>query len=316
MISRRLLRVKILQMLYAYYNAENPSFTKYEKELKFSINKFYDLYHYLLLLVIEVVKFSEARIEQSKQKRIPTQEDLNPNTRFIDNEFINQLRNSSAFNSYLNAKKMSWVNYPELIRKLYFEVVESEEYSRYMNSEEKSYKSDKRIIVDIFEKFIANNDFLYQILEEQSIYWNDDVEFAISMIIRTVDKAKKTSGNEIKLLDLYKSDEDVDFVDDLFRKTIDGYSKNLKLIETFIQNWDVERLAFIDTIILQMAVTELTEFSSIPTKVTLNEYIDLAKYYSTAKSGTFINGILDKMLIYLKKENKIKKKGRGLIGEV
>ncbi|HBF88370.1 MAG TPA: transcription antitermination factor NusB [Bacteroidales bacterium] len=316
MISRRLLRVKILQMLYAYYNAEDPSFVKYEKDLKYSINKFYDLYHYLMLLIIDVSKFSEMRMEQSKLKRIPTQEDLNPNTRFIDNEFIAQLRNSHSFNAYLNVKKMSWVNYPELVRKLYFEIIESEEYIEYLNAEEKSYKADKKIIIDIFEKFIVNNDFLYQILEEQSIFWNDDVEFAISMIIKTIGKAKKTDNSGVQMLELYKNEEDSEFVKDLFRKTISNSSENRTLIESFIQNWDIERIALIDIIIMQMAVTELKEFSSIPTKVTLNEYIDLAKFYSTSKSGTFINGILDKILIHLKKDNKITKRGRGLIGEV
>ncbi len=316
MISRRLLRVKILQMLYAYYNAEDPSFVKYEKDLKYSINKFYDLYHYLMLLIIDVSKFSEMRMEQSKLKRIPTQEDLNPNTRFIDNEFIAQLRNSHSFNAYLNVKKMSWVNYPELVRKLYFEIIESEEYIEYLNAEEKSYKADKKIIIDIFEKFIVNNDFLYQILEEQSIFWNDDVEFAISMIIKTIGKAKKTDNSGVQMLELYKNEEDSEFVKDLFRKTISNSSENRTLIESFIQNWDIERIALIDIIIMQMAVTELKEFSSIPTKVTLNEYIDLAKFYSTSKSGTFSNGILDKILIHLKKDNKITKRGRGLIGEV
>jgi N utilization substance protein B len=210
---------------------------------------------------------------------------------------------------------MSWVNYPELIRSLYFEIIESEEYKNYMSAEKTSYKADKEIISDICEKIFPMSENLSQVLEEQSIYWNDDVEFALSMIVKTIDKSKQGEGG-IKILELFKSEEDEEFVDILFKKTVSNYNENLKLIEKFAENWDVERIALIDIVIMQMAVTELTEFPSIPEKVTLNEYIDLAKFYSTMKSGVFINGILDKILAQLKSEKKITKRGRGLIGEV
>lgn len=316
MISRRLLRIKTLQILYAFYNSDKTAFVKYEKELTFSINKFYDLYHYLMLLLIDVSKFSEMRIDQGKQKRMASAEDISPNTRFIDNEIITQLKNTPKFNSYLTAKKMSWVNHPELIRNLYLEIIESEEYKNYMALEESSYKADKEIVIDICEKIFPYNEFLSQVLEEQSIFWNDDVEFALSMIIKTIGKAKKTNINGLEILDLYKSDEDIEFVNILFKKTINNYTDNLKLIEKFTDNWDIDRIALIDIVIMQMAITELMEFPSIPSKVTLNEYIDLAKYYSTSKSGVFINGILDKVMANLKSDNKMTKRGRGLIGEV
>ena len=211
---------------------------------------------------------------------------------------------------------MSWVNHPELIRNLYLEIIESEEYKNYMALEESSYKADKEIVIDICEKIFPYNEFLTQVLEEQSIFWNDDVEFALSMIIKTIGKAKRTSTNGLEILDLYKSDEDIEFVNILFKKTINNYSENLKLIEKFTDNWDIDRIALIDIVIMQMAITELMEFPSIPSKVTLNEYIDLAKYYSTSKSGVFINGILDKVMANLKSDNKMTKRGRGLIGEV
>jgi len=316
MISRRLLRIKIMQLLYAYFQAEEQLIQKSEKELFFSIEKTYQLYHYLLLLVLEIVDYTEDKIEVARQKRIPTKEDLNPSVKFVENKLIKQLQSNHQFKSYLKKNKLSWVNHPDLIRYLYIELKESTMYEEYIKTETSSYIDDKKFIIDIFEKQIANSELLYQILEEQSIYWNDDIEFVISMIIKTLKNFNEKSNENTLLMDLFKNEDDIEFTKTLYRKTILNHEENVKLIEKFTKNWDVERIAFMDVLIMELAITEIMEIHSIPTKVSFNEYIEISKIYSTDKSSNFINGILDKIIDTLKKENKIKKQGRGLIGEI
>ena len=315
MVSRRLLRIKTLQICYAYLKSSEQSINQAEKELFFSIQKSYDLYHYLILLILDVVDFAESRIELAKQKRMPTPEDLNPNSKFIDNKLIKLLNYNLELKKYLNDQKLSWVNYPELIKNLYNEIRESELYKNYMLSDSNGFNEDKKFISDIFSKIIINYEPLYQNLEEQSIFWNDDIEFVIGMIIKSFRSFKASSDENVKLMPLFKNEEDRDFVKKLFRKTVLNHKENEKLISKFIKNWDVERVAFMDIIVMSLAVTEIIEFSEIPVKVSLDEYIEIAKFYSTQKSNIFINGILDKMVEYLKKEGKIKKAGRGLINE-
>ena len=315
MVSRRLLRIKTLQICYAYLKSSEQSINQAEKELFFSIQKSYDLYHCLILLILDVVNFAESRIELAKQKQIPAQEDLNPNTKFIDNKLIKLLKDNYELKKYLNDQKLSWVNYPELIRNLYNEIRESELYKNYMLSDSNSFNEDKKFISNVFSKIIINHEPLYQNLEEQSIFWNDDIEFVIRMIIKSFRSFKALSDENVKLMPLFKNEEDKDFVKRLFRKTVLNHNENEELISKFIKNWDVERVAFMDIIVMSLAIAEMTEFSEIPVKVSLDEYIEIAKFYSTQKSNVFINGILDKIVEHLKKEGRIKKVGRGLIGE-
>lgn len=316
MVSRRLLRTKILQICYAYLKSDNQSINQSEKELFFSIQKSYDLYHYLILLMIDVAHYAQTRIELGQQKRMPTFTDLNPNKKFVENKLLHQLENNSALKQYLNSNKLSWVNYPELIKNLYIEIRDSELYNRYMGSTVSSYIEDKKFISDVYSQIIINFEPLYQNLEEQSIYWNDDVEFVINMILKSFRAFKTNSDENVELMPLFKNDEDIEFTKRLFRKLALNYKDYEQLISGFIQNWDVERVAFIDNVIMCLSIAELLEFSDIPTKVTLDEYIEIAKFYSTQKSNIFINGILDKVVEHLKKEGKIVKTGRGLIGEV
>lgn len=316
MVSRRLLRTKILQICYAYLKSDNQSINQSEKELFFSIQKSYDLYHYLFLLMIDVVHYAQTRIDLGQQKRMPTFNDLNPNKKFVENKLIQQIENNLALKQYLNNQKLSWVNYPELIKNLYIEIRDSELYSRYMNSTISSYIEDKKFISDVYSQIIINFEPLYQNLEEQSIYWNDDVEFVINMILKSFRSFKTNSDENVELMPLFKNDEDIEFTKRLFRKLALNYKDYEQLISGFIQNWDVERVAFIDNVIMCLSIAELLEFSDIPTKVTLDEYIEIAKFYSTQKSNIFINGILDKVVEHLKKEGKIVKTGRGLIGEL
>ncbi len=316
MISRRLLRIKVLQVLYAYYKADQKDLNKSEKELHFSINKAYELYYYILLLIIDVVQYAESRIELAKNKKVPVWEDLNPNTRFIDNTLVGLLRENRQFQHYIDTHHISWVNHPELIKELYTSLIESEAYGEFMIAEDLDFQAQKKIIIRFINEIVLTNESLHQLLEEKSIYWNDDIDFVVSIVEKTLKKFKEGEKEENPLLELYKNDEDREFVIQLYRKSIVNRDFALKLIEEKASNWDLDRIAFMDVLIMQMAVTEMIEFSSIPTKVTLNEFLEIAKYYSTEKSNTFINGVLDKIMQKLKDEKKIRKTGRGLIGEV
>jgi N utilization substance protein B len=316
MISRRLLRIKVLQVLYAYYTAEHKDLNTSEKELHFSINKAFELYNYLLLLLRDIVDYAESRIEIAGNKRIPTFADLNPNRRFVNNKLISQIAINNQLKNYINNNHISWVKYPELIKELYGLIIDSPEYSEFMNLDEEKYADDKKFVSKIYQEIILTNESFCQVLEEKSIYWNDDLDYVISMVLKTIKKFTETDGPEKELLELYKNQEDRDFVIDLFRKSVIKRKDCLALIESTASNWDLERIAFMDILIMQLAITELLEFPSIPTKVTLNEYLDISKFYSTEKSNNFINGVLDKILAHLKEKEMIRKSGRGLIGEV
>ena len=312
MISRRLLRIKILQVLYAHFNGEEPDMVRSEKGLTFGIEKAYHLYFYLLLLIIYVKRYAESRIELARNKKLPTYEDIHPNTRFVDNEVIRQIEEDPEFNKYLDEYGMSWVNYPELIRNLYNKMIESTYYQEYMERPSCKYKDDKQLLIDFYSAELEDNDMFYDILEEQSIFWNDDIEFIALMVIKTI---MEMSSRKMNVFPLYKSDDDREFAFRLLRATIVHYDEYQKLIEKYIDNWDIERVAYIDNLIMQMAINELVEFSSIPVRVTFDEYLELSKYYSTPKSSVFINGLLDKISADLTQEGKIVKTGRGLITE-
>ena len=315
MISRRIIRIKVLQILYAFFTSPETSISNTEKELFFSLQKTYDLYHYLMALVIEIEKFAEERIDLGRKKYRPTSTDLLPNTRFIDNQLINQLKTSIPLQKYLEAQKLNWDDNNDLVRKLYLSLVEQDFYKEYMEAEQNSYADDRKLVEDIFKYLILDSEDIESLLEEQSIYWNDDLDFVVSMILKTFKKFKELSDERQALLPMYKDEEDRQFAKDLYRKVVTNHAENMVLIKQHTVNWDIERIAFIDNLILELALSEFLYFPSIPTKVSMNEYIELSKYYSTEKSRNFINGILDKALKDLKKENKILKAGRGLIGE-
>ena len=315
MISRRIIRIKVLQILYAFFTSPETSINNTEKELFFSLQKTYDLYHYLMALVIDIEKFAEERIDLGLKKHRPTSADLAPNTRFVKNQLIQQLKTNTSLTKYLEASKLSWINEDELIRKLYTSLIDQDFYKEYMALEKATYADDRKLVEDIFKYLILDNEEIESILEEQSIYWNDDLDFVVSMILKTFKKFKEFSDDNQALLPMYKDDEDRQFAKDLYRKVVLNHGDNVILIKQHTVNWDIERIAFIDNLILELALTEFLYFPSIPTKVTMNEYIELSKYYSTEKSRNFINGILDKALKDLKKASKINKAGRGLIGE-
>jgi len=316
MISRRLLRIKVLQVLYAYYTAEHKDISVSEKELHFSVNKSYELYNYLLLLIRDIADYAQSRIEIASNKRIPTYEDLNPNLRFVENKLIRQFSDNNQLNGYLNSNHISWLKYPELIKEIYGQIIESPDYADFMAMADGGYAEDKKFVAKIYSDIILPNESFSQVLEEQSIYWNDDLEYVLSMVLKTIKKFNESDGPEKELLELYKNKEDRDFLVDLFRKSLAKRKDCLGLIESTASNWDLERIAFMDILIMQLAITELLEFPSIPTKVTLNEYLDISKFYSTEKSNNFINGVLDKIMALLREKDMIRKTGRGLIGEI
>jgi N utilization substance protein B len=298
-----------LQILYAHFNGEglNP-----EKDLVFSIQKTHDLYFFLLLLMTDIKRFAETRIELARNKMLPTYEDLHPNTRFVENELIRQIEESPIFNQYMDERKISWVNHPELIKNLYFKMIGSPYYKEYMEKPTCDYSDDRQFVADFYGNELEDYDLFYDILEEQSIFWNDDIEYMVIMVIKTVMDMRPGKTN---LLPLYKSDDDREFAFALLQATIAHHDEYRKLIDTHIDNWDIERVACIDYLILQMAINELIEFPSIPVKVTFDEYLELSKYYSTPDSSKFVNGLLDKISTDLTEKGKITKIGRGLITE-
>ncbi|MBP3317334.1 MAG: transcription antitermination protein NusB [Alistipes sp.] len=312
MLSRRLLRVKAVKALYTHLKSDADSLMASEKTLIESVNKTYDLYFHMLGLVVELARYAEQRQEAAKQKKLPTQEDLNPNRKFVDNAVINLIANSDSVNDYLAARKLSWAQYPELIKTLFNQLEQTDYYQQYMLSQERSFKEDLALVTNFYVNELEESEALESVLDEQSILWNDDLGFALIMVTRTLSNIR-SSHQEVKVLPKFKSEDDFEFVKELFTKSVINFDDSLAYIEKATSNWDVERLAFMDNLIMATAITEFVTFPSIPVKVTLDEYIEISKYYSTPGSGTFINGVLDKILASLTADGKINKSGRGLL---
>lgn len=314
MLNRRHLRIKVLHALYAYFQTKGEDYAKAENGLMASIDKIYDLYLYLLLTFSELKAVAENRMEDAKKKIRPTEEDLAPNRKFVDNQIITLLEDTKNLQKIANQHKISWAGDAnrEMFKKIYAAMRESEEFFAYMNNGESGFEEDRSFAIALFKADIANSPLLLNYFEEKSILWIDDIDLTCSMVIKTL-KIIQESG-VVELLPLYKDPEDEQpFVKTLFRKSIMHEADNMKLIESLTDNWELDRIAKMDLILMSMAITELMEFSEIPKKVTLNEYIEIAKFYSTPKSSTFINGILDKAVERLEQEKKIKKVGRGLL---
>lgn len=311
MLSRRLLRIKVIKALYAHFKSESDSMIVSEKNLMTSINKTYELYHQVLWLIVDVRNYAQRQIELRKAKMLPTEADLNPNTRFVDNKVIAQIAANEELSKYMDEHKLGWVNYPELAKNLYKSLSETPEFTAYMESEANSYKDDKAIVEFFFTNVVNDNEMVEETIEEQSIMWCDDLDFALIMAVRTVQDMKASTG--LHLLPQFKSDDDRVFARDLFRRSVVNHKEYFEYVGRFTKNWDVERIAFMDNLIMAATMAELLEFTSIPVKVTLDEYIEISKYYSTPGSSNFINGILDKIVEALNAEGRIEKSGRGLV---
>ena len=312
MISRRMLRIKVIKALYMHLKSESDSLMASEKTLLASIDKTYDLYFQMLSLVVELAHYAEQRQQAAMQKKLPTYEDLNPNRKFVENSVIRLIADSDSVNDYLAARKLNWSKYPELIKMLYNQLEETPYFKKYMSSQERSFREDLALITEFYTKELEECEMLEEALDEQSILWNDDLGFALVMVTRTLSNMRP-SHKEVKVLPKFKSDEDLDYATSLFENAAVNFDEHLEAIEQYTRNWDVERIAYMDNIIMVIALAELISCPSIPVKVTLDEYIEIAKFYSTQSSSTFINGVLDKMVTSLTEAGKINKSGRGLI---
>ena len=283
-----------------------------EKSLVLSIDKTYELYIQMLGLIVDVARYAEERQEIARQKKLPTYEDLNPNRKFVENVVVARIAESEAVQSFLSKHSLGWSRYPELIQNIYNVLIQSSFYAKYMQSQNRSFKEDLQLITDFYVNCLEDNEALEEALEEQSIYWSDDLGYALMVVVRTLSNMRE-SHEELRLQPKFKSEEDLIFAKELFAKSALQYGQNELYLDRFTHNWDVERLAFMDKLIMSVAITEIVSFSSIPVKVSLDEYIELSKYYSSPTSSTFINGVLDKAVEALTEEGKVKKTGRGLL---
>jgi N utilization substance protein B len=301
-----------MQSVYAMQQSLNQDLIKEEKFLKHSILKMFDLYVLNLQLLVEVQKLAAKRMALSKKKILATKEDLKPNTKFIDNKLINLIAESISIESYIETNSLNnWELDNEYVKIILDELQKSDLYKNYLDTEEDSYKVDKAFVVDFFKEIIAPNEKLAEYYEDKMISWVDDIPFVNTWLVRSLGKQKAT--NTFTLGVLYKDSDDEAFVSNLFRKTILKQQNYEQDIADKTPNWETDRIADIDMILIKMAITEFIEFPSIPTRVTINEYIEIAKDYSTLKSSYFINGVLDKISKELTNDKRIVKIGRGLL---
>ena len=313
MLNRRHLRIKILHVLFGHYQDEDRDPKRSRQALDQSTQKMQELYLLLLDMIGSMQILAIERIEAGYKKQLPSPEDLNPNTKFVTNKPLRVLANSENLRRACDAHGVGWANRQKLLKAIFKALLDHEEYTDYMASDERDFQVDRESLVRMFRKHMVNFDIFQDMLEEESIFWVDDLDLAASMAIKTI-KTIKEGDEEVELLPLWRDDDDDKaFMEDLFTQTLALGEESEALIKEGAQNWELERIATTDRILMKMALAEARTFESIPLKVTLNEYIELSKYYSTPKSHGFINGILDQLFTKLKESGAIKKVGRGLI---
>ncbi|MDG1734973.1 MAG: transcription antitermination protein NusB [Crocinitomicaceae bacterium] len=314
MLNRRHLRIKVLQMLYTFYNQkESMDLKTANTQLLESVDLMYDLYLYLLLAFQEVKNASLSKMEDRANKLRPSFEDLNPNRKFVDNSIVESITNSNPLQDLCQRRNVNWKSdeRQEIFRKLFIEIEKSEVYFEHMEAIENDFSNAKNFLVQLFRNEIANSPLVYNFFEEEEIRWMDDIDLACSMVIKTIKNTKDEGPFEF--LPLYKdNDDEKEFITTLLKQTVAIDQESEKMIAELADNWELDRIAKMDVLLLKMAFAELQSFESIPTKVTINEYLEISKYYSTPKSNVFINGILDKSLKKMTKDKKIVKTGRGL----
>lgn len=312
MLNRRHIRLKVMQSIYAMHQKNSDDIEKEEKFLYNSIDNILDLYLIMISALIEIQKKEIQFLETSSKKHLATTEEKKPNKKFVNNMLLHQLSESSSISITLENRKINnWTLNDDYIIILLNEVKKSSLYQKYMLDKSNSFDDDKQFIVDLFTVVIAPNEKLYEYLEDHKLTWIDDIPVVNTQILKQLKNLNQ--GEEFRVSKLYKDEEDKEFVSNLFRKTVLNEAIFSKEYENKTPNWDTERIAEIDTIIMKMAICEFLKFPSIPVKVTINEYLELAKEYSTPKSSMFINGILDNLVKEFNQEDKIKKTGRGLM---
>jgi N utilization substance protein B len=305
MINRALIRTKVVQIVYAYCQNGNKNLDNGEKELFFSLSKAYDLYNYLLLLIVEVTKYSRERLEATRTKRTATDAEKSINMKFANNKFAAQLEINKQLTDFVENQKKTWVNESDFIKNLWQKIESSDLYKTYIESGESSYVEDRDIWRKLYKTFIQKNEDLDQLLEDQSLYWNDDKDIVDTFVIKTIKRFEENNKESQSLLPEFKDEEDMEFARRLFRRTIMNQDYYRHLISEGTRNWDLDRIALMDVIIMQIALAEILSFPSIPVNVSLNEYVEIAKLYSTPKSGGFINGTLDGIVNHLKNDGKL-----------
>jgi len=313
-VNRRHIRVKVMQSIYAMHQNGSDNLEKEEKFLFYSIDAIQDLYLIMLSSLIEICKKESVFLHKSSQKHLATPQERKPNEKFIKNAIFQILAENNSLSIALETRKIdNWALNDDYILILLDAVKKSKLYANYMSNAVNTFEEDKEFIVNLFEQVIVPNEKLYDYLEDNKLTWIDDIPVVNTEIIKQLRAIKAVEGGNFRVVKLFKDNEDKDFVRDLFRKTILNEKELAKEYVDKTPNWDSERIAEIDTIILKMAICELLKFPSIPVKVTLNEYLELAKEYSTPKSSIFINGILDNLVKELETNDRIKKIGRGLM---
>jgi N utilization substance protein B len=313
MLNRRQIRIKSMQIIFAYYSEEKPDIVKYEKILFESFNRFRDLYIALLLLPGEMQAKAIEKIEAGMNKKLPTHDDLHPNTKFVTNNLVRILANSKVLDKTSKEIHIRWRDNDDMLKLMFKSLIESEDYKEYMASKERGFEHDREFLLRFLRRELINFELMHDWLEEIGIFWNDDLDLASSMALKTL-KTVKESDSDLELMPLWKADDDEEeYTKQLFRRTLALGAESEKMVADNAPNWEADRIALMDMVILKMALAEAQTFESIPLKVTMNEYIELANYYSTPKSNVFINGLLETLFAKLQADGKITKIGRGLV---
>ena len=312
MLNRRHIRIKVLQAFYAFFQSNNEDVLRGEKELFHSIEKIYDLYIFILMLIPSLKRQASIQIEEAKRSAFLRQDIHILKTGFVNNQLIDLLEQSKVLQKISADRKINWEGDVEndLTKKIFKEIYSTDNYKNLLDNESPSFNDDKDALVQLYKKEICNQEKLHHFFDEKSIYWQDDLDHVSSMILKTLKSISK--DQELEILPLWKEDE-YEFTQNLFRKAVLQKEENDAVLQNYSKNWEKERLATMDSLLMNLAMTEALEFSSIPIKVTLNEYIEISKFYSTPKSNSFINGILDRIFEDYKKDGKLVKRGRGLI---
>jgi N utilization substance protein B len=314
MLNRRHIRVKVMQTIYAFKGSESDDFAKDQKFLLFSIDNMYNLYLLLMSLLIEVQKRAESDLQKKRNKHLATKEDKDPNKKFVNNQILRLLKENIQLREQLEVKKITnWELDDEYVDIIFKDIISSDLYADYMKTRVSDFKEDKDFIVDVFKDIIAPNDKLYDYMEDKNLTWLDDLPTVNTTILKQLRKVKANAPENYFTPKLYKDADDKQFAIDLFKKTLLNRTAINEEIDKKTKNWDSDRIANVDYVLLQMAICELKNFSSIPVKVTINEYLEISKEYSTPKSSIFINGILDKLVKEYDAEGTLNKVGRGLM---
>ncbi|MCR5818479.1 MAG: transcription antitermination factor NusB [Prevotella sp.] len=298
MINRELIRIKVVQLTYAYYQNGNKNIDTAEKELTFSLSKAYDLYNYLLALIVAITQEARRHVEVAQQ-RVSREGGEMPSQKFAFNRFAMQLEENRMLNEFMETQKMNWNDEPEFLKKLYTQISESQIYNDYMNSNLDDYEADREVWRKLYRAIIQNNEDLDALLEEKSLYWNDDKEVVDTFVLKTIKRFEEKNQSHQELLPEYDSEDDKDYARKLFRATIMNANEYQHYMSEASRNWDFSRLAYMDIVIMQIAIAEMLTFPSIPVNVTINEYVELSKIYSTPRSFGYINGMLDAIARHL-----------------